>query len=100
MLGDARKRAQLSGVAFDLEEDDIEIPTHCPVFGFPLKRNCGAPGPNSPSLDRLRPERGYVRGNVIVVSNRANILRRDASVKELERLAAFYRKALKKNASN
>lgn len=45
---------------------------------------------NSPSLDRIRNELGYVRGNVIVISNRANRLKSDASIEELRDIASFY----------
>lgn len=43
---------------------------------------------NSPSLDRLVPEMGYVRGNVGFISNRANQLKGSMSLAELERLVA------------
>jgi hypothetical protein len=39
---------------------------------------------SSPSLDRLVPALGYVIGNIHVISNRANTLKNNASIKELE----------------
>lgn len=48
------------------------------------------PRPDSPTLDRLDNTKGYVRGNVIVVSYRANRLKSDATIYELRRLAEFY----------
>jgi hypothetical protein len=44
---------------------------------------------NSPSLDRVVPELGYVEGNVVWISNRANILKRDAAWEELQRVAEW-----------
>jgi hypothetical protein len=44
---------------------------------------------NSPSLDRIVPELGYVEGNVVWISNRANILKRDATWEELQRVAEW-----------
>lgn len=44
-----------------------------------------------PSLDRLDSTRGYVRGNVAVISWRANKLKNSARVEELERIAAWMR---------
>jgi hypothetical protein len=77
MVSWARRRAKEEGVPFDLTADDIVIPTHCPVFGIPLYRGAGIGGHcfNSPSLDKIIPERGYVRGNIAVISHRANMLK-------------------------
>ncbi|WP_145960516.1 hypothetical protein [Novosphingobium meiothermophilum] len=47
-------------------------------------------GANSPSLDRIEPELGYVPGNTIVISNRANRLKSDATIDELRAIASFY----------
>lgn len=44
----------------------------------------------SPSLDRIDNRLGYVKGNVIVVSHRANAIKRDATLDELRRIVAFY----------
>lgn len=74
MLQDAKLRANRFGVPFDLTAEDIVIPNVCPVLGVPLVRNLNeyAPDSASPTLDRIRPWLGYVRGNVHVVSMAAN----------------------------
>ena len=46
----------------------------------------------SPSVDRIRGELGYVRGNICVISWRANKLKADATAEELEAIAAYIRK--------
>jgi len=93
MLKAAKERAKKAGVPFNLTEEDILIPTYCPVFGCKLERALGSkgPGPYSPSLDRIIPARGYVPGNVVVISNRANRAKSDLLVEELVALADFYR---------
>lgn len=59
---------------------------------MPLRRHNGTgPAPDSPSLDRVIPELGYVPGNVIVISWRANNLKRDATIEELEAVIAYMR---------
>lgn len=86
-------RAKKLGVPFDLTADDIKLPKECPILGIPLiVCASGHLGPkmNSPSVDRIIPSKGYVKGNVIVVSMRANVLKKDATVSELKKLAAFY----------
>jgi hypothetical protein len=92
MVRNARNRAKLAGVPFDITKDDIIIPTHCPVLGIPLVHGKGRGGSNdnSPSLDKIRPAEGYVRGNIIVISKRANRIKSDATIKELRDVASFY----------
>ncbi len=84
LLSNARSRARDKKLKFDLDETDIVIPSHCPVLGILLvKSTGGSPGPASLSLDRMIPTLGYVKGNVRVISWRANNLKRDASAEEL-----------------
>jgi hypothetical protein len=54
----------------------------------------GKPSPNSPSLDRIDNSKGYIEGNVIVVSWRANNLKRDASIQELQKIVEFYQRLI------
>ena len=94
MLYSARKRAHLRGIPFNITEADIVIPATCPVLGIPLSRVVdGGPGvgpqPSSPTLDRIIPELGYVPGNVAVISWRANKLKSDATLAELEAVTAW-----------
>jgi len=90
MLRAARKRARRADLEYDLELPDIVIPTHCPVLGIPLFPSQKLPGPNSPSLDRIENAKGYVRGNVVVVSYKANTMKHNATPEELRRLSDFY----------
>lgn len=93
MLQSARHRAKKAGVPCLLSVDDFSIPELCPVLGIRLQRSPGKRGgmsPFSPSLDRVKPELGYVPGNVIVVSMRANFLKNNASPEELQLVAKFY----------
>lgn len=90
MLASAKVRAKKLRLPFDIEAADIEIPEFCPVLGMPLAMGTGqGPVDASPSLDRIIPERGYVRGNVRVISFRANALKRDGTPEELLRVAEY-----------
>jgi hypothetical protein len=87
-------RAKKSGLEFDLKPDDLDIPSHCPVLGLVLVAGRGVSfrtSANSPSVDRFDNSKGYVRGNVRVISNRANILKRDATVEEMAAILAYMR---------
>jgi len=85
-------RATRNGMDFNLTPEDVVIPTVCPVLGIELRHNYGKNGPtdNSPTVDRIDNSKGYVKGNVIIVSFRANRLKSDAAVEELRRVANFY----------
>lgn len=88
MLGAAKKRARVQGLAFDLRECDVDMPTHCPVLGLKLTIGAGRRIECSPTLDRVDPSRGYTRDNVWVISWRANRIKNDATLEELYRLVA------------
>ena len=89
LLASAKCRAKRQGLAFDLELVDVVIPAVCPVLGIPLERGAGRTSPGSPTLDRLDNRAGYVRGNVVVMSHRANAMKRDACLEELRLLVKF-----------
>lgn len=87
----ARERARNKCLPFDLEESDIVIPTHCPVLGIELQIGKGQPTDASPTLDRVVPEKGYVKGNVAVISSRANTIKRHGTAAEHEAIARWMR---------
>ena len=82
----AKKRAKKKGIDFNLSVTDMpEIPLVCPVLGIAIKENAIAgPIDSSPSIDRINPNKGYVSGNVRIISNRANRIKADATLVELE----------------
>ena len=78
-----------------IRASDITIPATCPVLGIPIHvaplQGKRAPSAGSPSLDRLIPEDGYVPGNIRVISHRANMLKNNATIAELEAVVAYCR---------
>ncbi len=93
----ARHRAKEQGVPFSLAMTDLPpIPEFCPVIpGLRLEVGTGAQSEGSPSLDRLRPEAGYVPGNVFIISwlaNRCKNTCTDPAV--FEAIAAYLRREL------
>lgn len=89
MWTNARKRALERGIPFAITKEDIIVPEFCPYLGLKLERAVGkgAPQPNSPSLDRIVPELGYVPGNIRVISNQANTMKGAATREELHAFA-------------
>jgi len=94
MLNYARARAKKKGLPFNIELDDVVIPDICPLLDIPLVLDNELFADNSPSLDRLIPSLGYVKGNVKVISVRANTIKNNATIDELmlltERLHAIF----------
>ena len=88
----AKGRATRQGLEFGITPEDVVVPTLCPVFGIPLFISDGRHGDNSPSLDRVDSSRGYVQGNIEVISWKANRLKGNATPQELRRLADYYGK--------
>ena len=91
-LRDAKKRVKKFNLPFDIDVDYLEsiMTTHCPVFGMPF--NLGRMGEGydtkaSPSLDRIIPEYGYVKGNVVFISNLANSIKQNVTETELYAVA-------------
>lgn len=92
-----KARAKQTGKAFDLTPDDVPVPLFCPVLGMSLRIGLGRGWGHglslrdaTPSVDRIDNKSGYVRGNVVVVSYRANRIKSDATAKELRAIADFY----------
>jgi hypothetical protein len=92
MLKRAQLRARVAQLPFNLTLEDIVIPKKCPVLGIELKVGRGRLPRNSPSLDRVKPHKGYVKGNVAVISNRANILKKDGTLEEFQALVKWLKK--------
>lgn len=94
MLQEARVRASKRGMEFNILPSDVEIPERCPALGIVIEVGSGRRADCSPSLDRVDTSRGYVRGNVRIISWRANRLKSDASLQELKDLVAYTEAAL------
>lgn len=92
MLKAARRRAKQLGLTFDLTRSDIVIPQSCPVLGIQLQIARGKASDNSPTLDRIDNKLGYVRGNICVISHRANRLKADSTVKEIRAILMYVEK--------
>ena len=82
-----KTRAKKKGLPFDITPEDIYTPEVCPYLGIPLFAAKGAATDNSPSLDRIKPELGYVKGNIEVISHLANRMKNKASIEQMVKFA-------------
>lgn len=80
-----RKRAKRQGIEFSIEETDIVIPDFCPVLLQPLEY-CGEDRRYWPSVDRVDNSKGYIKGNVRVISYKANMMKSDFTIEQVKNL--------------
>jgi hypothetical protein len=92
MINAARQRAKKKSLDFDITVDDIEIPEMCPVLGIPLIKGDGRLTENSPTIDRIDNTKGYIKGNVMVISHRANNIKNSSTIKEIEMILEYMKK--------
>lgn len=89
MLQGIKGNAQKKGIECTLTVTDLIVPDKCPILNIPLefseKRTY-----NTPSVDRIDNDRGYTPDNIVICSWRANMLKKDATVQELKRIADYY----------
>ena len=83
--------AAIKQLEFNIELIDIIIPEMCPILGIKLNKSNNTTSPNSPSLDRIDSSKGYIKGNVIVISHRANTIKSNGTAEEHEKIAKFIR---------
>lgn len=83
----AKTRAKKKGLEFNIEKSDVIIPEMCPYFKVLLTTNSIGNNPWFPSIDRIDSTRGYIKGNIQVMSTLANRMKWNATPKQLLQFA-------------
>jgi hypothetical protein len=84
LLRRAKDSSKQRGLDFNISIEDISIPSHCPYLNIELTTiSDGGRQESNASIDRIDNTKGYVKGNVQVISSKANFMKRNASIKEL-----------------
>lgn len=91
LLSSAKKRAKAKGLEFSISLEDIYIPDICPILGIPIKRSEKKLSHNSPTIDRIDSSSGYIKGNIQVISHRANTLKSNASLEEITKIYNWFK---------
>ena len=93
MLVGAKHRAKKGSLPFSIYRDDVgELPKLCPVLGIPIKVGIGKMKDGSPTIDRIHNNLGYIPGNVVIVSHKANRIKSNTTMVELELILKFYQR--------
>lgn len=84
--------AKRRGIHFDLKYTDFELPEYCPIIGIKIEYGAGSDGnaSNHASLDRIDNTKGYIPGNVMIVSKLANTMKNEASFEQLQSFVTNY----------
>jgi hypothetical protein len=90
----AKRRAKNKNFKFNIEISDINIPNMCPILDIPIFKvrtqgKKAGPTSNSASLDRIDNTKGYIKGNIQVVSHQANTMKGNATPEELIKFAKW-----------
>ena len=78
----AKRRAERRGIEFSIGPDDLSVPDICPLLEIPIDSYSKKPD-FRPSIDRIDNSKGYVKGNVMIVSQRANRIKSDCCGEEM-----------------
>jgi hypothetical protein len=92
---ETKKRAKKRGIFFEIEIEDIIIPQYCPILGIELSFGVGTVHDASPSLDRIIPEKGYVKGNCYIISSKANRMKQENTLETLEKIISYIKERMK-----
>jgi hypothetical protein len=80
-----KKRALKNNLEFNLDISDINIPETCPILEVPLVIGTKEDYEYSPSIDRIDNEKGYIKGNIQIISKKANSMKNSATLEELHK---------------
>lgn len=89
MLRAARHRAKKEGLPFSLSLSDIHIPERCPIATCGVVLVRGGERNTSPSLDKVVPPLGYIKGNVVVICQGCNFKKNNSTAEELYAIADY-----------
>jgi hypothetical protein len=84
-----KANALREGKEFTVEFGELEFPTHCPILGIELNYFSEGRAENTVSFDRIDSTKGYISGNVVVISWRANRIKNDGTADEHQKIADF-----------
>lgn len=79
-----KNRAKKRGFEFNLTIEDIVFPEYCPYLNIKLTKNvCQGRFKSNISTDRVDNTKGYIKGNIMIISDLANRMKQNATIEEL-----------------
>jgi hypothetical protein len=88
IIKSVKERCRQNNIEFNITREDIILNKYCPYLGVKLNYpNTFDYDPNNHSIDRINPNLGYVKGNIEIISMKANTIKNNASTEELIKFA-------------
>ena len=87
-VSSSKERAKRLNIPFGFKKSKElpKIPKYCPILKMEMFVNDKVSGDNSPTLDRINNNKGYIKGNVQWISRKANQMKSNANFEEIELL--------------
>lgn len=87
-----KANATRNGDVFTVEFSELVFPEVCPILGIPIDYESEGVSEGSPSFDQIAAGRGYISGNVCVMSWRANRIKNNGTAEEHKKIAEWLTK--------
>jgi hypothetical protein len=83
MFQGAAYRAKQNNIEFNITNESIILNKHCKLLNIPIEYGQTKVTKNSPSIDRIDNSKGYIEGNIQVISSLGNSMKNSATKEEL-----------------
>jgi len=98
-LSSAKRRAKINNLPFNITEQDIKdvwpIDNKCPALDIEfIIGGFDTMNYDSPSLDRIIPNKGYVKSNIQIVSALANGIMSNATPEQVIKVGQYFKKLI------
>ena len=91
-----KSKMKRAGIEFSINFGDLKFPEYCPILDIKLDYFAnGKPQDNSPFFDRINNLKGYVKNNVMIISNKANRLKANGNIEELKKILNYLESNMK-----
>ena len=93
LLKRLQQSAKSRNIEFTLTCSDLNnlsFPITCPILGIPLKWHQGKPEEDSYSFDRIDSSKGYIPGNIQIMSFKANRAKNNLTEQELKKFSTYF----------
>lgn len=92
IIRNSKYMAKRRNIPFNLKYTDFELPEFCPILGIKLEYGSGNNGnaPQHATLDRIDNSKGYIPGNVMIISRLANAMKNSATFEQLTKFIESY----------
>lgn len=89
-----KNSARLKHLEHNITIEDLILPEYCPILE--IKFNFSVGSMYGPTVDRIDNSKGYIKGNIKIISRLANTMKNAANFEELEKFSKNILEYIKK----